>query len=251
MHHGCLYDLLHNGTMVLEGDVIMQFIRDITSGVRFLHCATPQLIHGDIKSMNILVDNKFHAKVTDFGLSNKNRHGTGTPYWMAPELLRGESPNTAATDCFSLGIVIWEVFARRDPYEDDRDSFEEVLIQIANPSIRKRPIVPRTMPEAIKALMTDCLEDDPSKRPTMEEIDTRLKRIDAEAATMAQPGFRDTTQVSLFDIFPKHVAQALQEGRTVEPEHKDCVTIFFSDIVGKSSPPTQLAWRPRPNLLAC
>jgi serine/threonine protein kinase len=235
MHHGCLYDLLHNETMVLEGDIIMQFLRDITSGVRFLHSATPQLIHGDIKSMNILVDNKFHAKVTDFGLSLKNSDGTGTPYWMAPELLRGESRNTAATDCFSLGIVIWEVFARRDPYEDDTDAFNEILTKIADRSVRKRPATPRTMPESIKTLISDCLEDDPDKRPTVEELDTRLKRIDADSSTVIQHG-RNSTRVSLFDIFPRHIAQALQHGQTVEPEHKECVTIFFSDIVGKSSP---------------
>jgi serine/threonine protein kinase len=241
MHHGCLYDLLHNETMVLESDVIMQFLRDITSGIRFLHSAKPQLIHGDIKSMNILVDNKFHAKVTDFGLSLKNKNGTGTPYWMAPELLRGESGNTAASDCFSFGIVIWEVFARRDPYEDDTDPFEDIIRKIADPSVRKRPPMPRAMVDSFKAVVTDCLEDDPTKRPTMEELDTRLKRIDAESATVAQSTTRNSAQVSLFDIFPRHIAQALQAGKSVDPEHKDCVTIFFCDIVGKSSPRTHVS----------
>lgn len=46
MEHGSLYDLLHNETMFIEGDLLLPILRDISSGVRFLHSATPQVIHG-------------------------------------------------------------------------------------------------------------------------------------------------------------------------------------------------------------
>lgn len=83
MDHGSLYDLLHNETMIINGEHILPILRDIAQGLRFLHAATPQVIHGDLKAMNILVDSKFRAKVADFGLSQKKRLGaTGTPYWM-------------------------------------------------------------------------------------------------------------------------------------------------------------------------
>lgn len=153
-------------------------------------------------------------------------------YLDQQELLRGESGNTTATDVYSFGIILFEVFSRKDPYEDDTDA-TEVLRMVANKSVKKRPPVPRAMPDKIKALMADCLEDDATKRPTFEELDTRLKRIDAESASVAQPGTRNSSQTTLFDIFPRHVAEALQRGQTLEPEHKDCVTIFFCDIVGK------------------
>ena len=85
MEHGSLYDLLHNETMVIEGELLLPIMRDVSQGVRFLHSANPQVIHGDLKAANILVDSKFRAKVADFGLSQKkNLGGTGTPYWMAP-----------------------------------------------------------------------------------------------------------------------------------------------------------------------
>ena len=104
MDHGSLYDLLHNETMVIEGEILLPILRDVSQGVRFLHSADPQVIHGDLKAANILVDSRFHAKVADFGLSQKkNLGGTGTPYWMAPELLRRESSNTAMTDVYSFG----------------------------------------------------------------------------------------------------------------------------------------------------
>ncbi len=242
MDHGSLYDLLHNETMVLEGDVLLQILCNISQGVRFLHSAQPKVIHGDLKTANILVDTRFRAKVADFGLSQKkNMGGTGTPFWMAPELLRGESKNTDKTDVYSFGIMLYEVYARRDPYEGQpaRDvpyegqPARDVLRAVADPLIRKRPLAPSHMPAALKALMADCLDDDPEKRPTFEEIDTRLRRIDAEAAASASAASNaKNSHVSLFDIFPRHVAEALRDGRKVEPEHKDVVTIFFSDIVG-------------------
>lgn len=49
MDHGSLYDLLHNETMVIEGELLLPLLRDITQGVRFLHSADPQVIHGDLK----------------------------------------------------------------------------------------------------------------------------------------------------------------------------------------------------------
>lgn len=69
MELGSLYDLLHNKTFPLEGGTILAILRDIAQGVHFLHAATPAVIHGDIKSQNILVDKRFRAKVADFGLS--------------------------------------------------------------------------------------------------------------------------------------------------------------------------------------
>lgn len=85
MDHGSLYDLLHNQTIAIEGEMVLPILRDISQGLRFLHAAVPKVVHGDMKAQNILVDSKFRAKVADFGLSQKKEVGAaGTPYWMAP-----------------------------------------------------------------------------------------------------------------------------------------------------------------------
>ena len=75
MEHGSLYDILHNSTFILSEEMRVNMLRDITQGCRFLHAATPKVIHGDLKSANILVDSKFNAKVADFGLSQKQSVG--------------------------------------------------------------------------------------------------------------------------------------------------------------------------------
>ena len=65
MDHGSLYDLLHNETMTIEGELVLPILRDIVSGIRFLHAATPEVIHGDLKAQNVLVDIKLRAKVSE------------------------------------------------------------------------------------------------------------------------------------------------------------------------------------------
>jgi serine/threonine protein kinase len=77
MEHGSLYDLLHNETMYLDGEMMLPILCDISQGLRFLHSANPQVLHGDLKAANILVDSRFRAKVADFGLSQKKNLGGG------------------------------------------------------------------------------------------------------------------------------------------------------------------------------
>ena len=151
---------------------------------------------------------------------------------MAPELLRGESHNSTASDVYSFGIILYEVYSRKDPYAGE--DMEEVLRLVADAKVNKRPEIPQEMPPMIQALMTDCLVADPQQRPTFAELDQRLLRVDEtrlETNHIARSGKR--RNISLFDIFPPDVAKSLAEGRKVEPLHRDMVTIFFSDIVGK------------------
>ena len=240
MEHGSLYDVLHNETMVIEGEVVLPILRDIAQGLRFLHSATPQVIHGDLKAQNILVDSKFRAKVADFGLSQKKKLGaSGTPLWMAPELLRGESVNTAASDVYSFGIILYELYSRKDPYQGEEHG--QVLRQVCDQKVNKRPPIPSSMPPAIASLMSECLVKPPGSRPTFDELDNRIRRLDVANVEPCNMRFsaqnKELTDAErnanlLLQVFPKHIAEALRDGRKVEPEHHDCVTIFFSDIVG-------------------
>lgn len=239
MEHGSLYDLLHNETMVLEGSQALLMMRDVSQGLRFLHCFEPPIIHCDMKAANILVDSKFRAKVADFGLAQRTLKlgGTGTPFWMAPELLRGEGKNSPQTDVYSFGIILYETWARREPYAEDDLRTSQILRLVANPKVAKRPPTPNNAPPQVQSLMQDCLVNNADARPSLDEIDTRLKRVDLqelklEEAKQAARAREDKSSISLFDIFPQHIAEALKEGRTVEAEHKECVTIFFSDIIG-------------------
>eukprot|EP00985_Skeletonema_marinoi_P004688 scaffold2027_cov148-Skeletonema_marinoi.AAC.17 len=234
MQMGSLFSLLHNETVPLSGELILPILQDVTKGLRFLHNASPPVVHSDLKSANILVDSRLHAKVADFGLSQKKEFGAaGTPYWMAPELLRKESDNTPASDVYSFGIILFEAYTRKVPY--DGEDFDDVIKQVADKSIQKRPPLPKSAPPQITSMMTECLADNPNERPIFDELDVRLKRLTVESAdvtdTIRSHRHSGASQL-LYDNFPKKVADALREGRKVQPEMRECVSIFFSDIVG-------------------
>ena len=107
MEYGSLHDLLSNETMHLSGEIILQVSRDIAQGLRFLHSSKPPIMHGDMKGRNILIDSRFRAKLCDFGLSTKSQSLiTGTPFWLAPEYLRGQTGYTTQCDIYSVGIVM-------------------------------------------------------------------------------------------------------------------------------------------------
>jgi len=246
MQHGSLHDILHNKTMYLDGEIIIPLLKDISQGMRFLHSAKPKIIHGDLKAANILVDSKFRAKVSDFGLSQKRKmvgRITGTPYWMAPELLRGETSNTAASDVYSFGMLLYEVVSRSEPYMGE--NYDDVMKGITDPMISKRPEIPSSCPPQLHSLMTDCLVINPENRPSFAEIDERLRRLDSEFhsgddfvpihSLQEKKDRTNRTNNLLFDVFPKHIAEALRDGKKIEPTFRDVVTIFFSDIVGFTS----------------
>jgi class 3 adenylate cyclase len=258
MEAGSLYDLLHNESMPIDGELLLPILRDVSQGVRFLHAASPIVIHGDLKAQNVLVDSKYRAKVADFGLTQKKQIGaTGTPLWMAPELLRGESENNAMTDVYSFGIILYEAYSRKDPYFGENHL--DVLRQVVNPKINKRPGVPEGCPQCIVQVMTDCLVAIPDHRLTFEELDLRLKRFDVESVepllALSKQQKKEAAQVAdrnqslLFDVFPRHIAEILREGRKVEAESFECTTVFFSDIVGYTTICTKLPARKVSNML--
>jgi len=241
MENGSLYDLLHNETMIIDGEVIFPILQDIARGARFLHAADPKVIHGDLKAANVLVDGRFRAKIADFGLSAKKKYmgACGTPYWMAPELLRKESLNTAESDVYSFGIILYELYSRKDPYYGENPA--KVLCEIVDKHINKRPPVPPSCPTRIAEIMKECIDGNPEKRPSFEEIDMRIMRLDSENVEPCEVRFGHRTQKAkrasletnlINQVFPKHVADALMQGRKVEPDRVDMATMFFSDIVG-------------------
>jgi serine/threonine protein kinase len=227
MDHGSLHDLVQNETMVVDGEHILPILRDVTQGVRFLHAAKPTVIHGDLKAQNILVDSRLRAKVADFGLSQKKKLGaSGTPYWMAPELLRGETSNTTQSDVYAFGIILYEVYSRKDPYEGE--DFANVMERVADPTVNKRPKVPQGCPAEIKSLMKRCLHSNPKQRPSFKDLDIRLKELDvtkvepADVRSSFSP--KDVQNDRLLEeVFPPHIARALRAGRKVEPESHDMV----------------------------
>ncbi|EKX45193.1 hypothetical protein GUITHDRAFT_71567, partial [Guillardia theta CCMP2712] len=177
MELGSLHSLIHNQTLLLEVDMFVWMLLDVVQGVRFLHSSKPQVIHGDLKSKNVLVDSNLRAKVADFGLSLVKRvsfweeasEGTGTIAWMAPELLHGGN-NSPQSDIYSFGIILNEVFSREEPYQGE--DLKAVMVEVMNlqRTEMKRPVIAECCPADVKGLIRDCWNKETDLRPSLAEI---------------------------------------------------------------------------------
>ncbi|QDZ23184.1 guanylate cyclase [Chloropicon primus] len=233
MSRGTLWDTLMNPTVILDQVQQVTFLHEVAKGMAFLHNQKPPIIHADIKSKNMLLDDRWTVKVGDFGhslildaMGESNR--IGTPYWCAPEVLVGE-PNTTKSDIYSFGILMWETFSRTDVY----DGFDEesVLDGIKDGSLR--PPLPGSCPAPMQVLMEKCWSQNPEDRPDFGSILGQLQTwLDQNPKSRSGGGALHRSVQLVNKMLPEHVALALQEGRPVEPEHFEDVSILFSDIVG-------------------
>eukprot|EP00644_Phytophthora_capsici_P017163 jgi/Phyca11/10288/fgenesh1_pm.PHYCAscaffold_48_\ len=85
----------------------------VCHALTYLHSLAPPVIHRDLKSRNILLNQQLEAKLTDFGISRERMDqtmtaGVGTSLWMAPEVMLGEKYDDKA-DMFSFGVVLSEL----------------------------------------------------------------------------------------------------------------------------------------------
>ncbi|EFA80155.1 hypothetical protein PPL_06977 [Heterostelium album PN500] len=181
MSRGSLYRILHDQSVMLDWPRMKSIALDIAKGMNYLHCCDPIIIHRDLKSHNLLVDEHFRVKISDFGLSTRFKQHldkkttmtpVGTPCWTAPEVLRND-PYTEKADIFSYAIVLWELVTREDPYQG-MPTFQ-IVISVGQHKLR--PIVPPHVSAPFTRLITECWSEDPSQRPSFQEIVKRLEAI--------------------------------------------------------------------------
>ncbi|GMH45144.1 hypothetical protein BSKO_13101 [Bryopsis sp. KO-2023] len=96
----------------------------------------------------------------------------------------------------------------------------------------KRVAESNMLEDDISRLIEQCCNENPSNRPSFPTIISKLSKILEKCRKDSSRSSVQNKQKLLLDIFPEKVAAALSSGRPVEPEPFDCVTIFFSDVVG-------------------
>ncbi|KAL4433230.1 hypothetical protein ABPG77_003278 [Micractinium sp. CCAP 211/92] len=158
----------------------------------YLHTRTPSIIHRDIKSPNLLVDEAWRVKVSDFNLSKillehdavkSASLGASNPIWLAPEVLRGEKA-TAASDVFSFALVLFELLTWQLPWADvPTYTVTHIVINGGRPEVPPWQQLPG--PDTAKfvglssyvRLMRECWQQRPEDRPTFAEIVPRLREL--------------------------------------------------------------------------
>ena len=171
------------------------------------------IIHRDIKPHNILITNEGRVKVTDFGIAqamssaNLTQTGVvlGSVHYFSPEQARGVNIQ-AASDLYSLGIVMYEMIVGKQPFRGDTP------ISIALKQIQEMPIPPRQyrpdLHRGLEQLVLQLLAKEPEQRPkSADEVVRILKGIDRELGSIGiddpESENEETLMLSVADIQDK------------------------------------------------
>lgn len=175
---GSLHQILDSTVELDWNPVRMLICQDIAFGLNYLH--SQNIVHRDLKSMNILLDENFRAKITDFGLSKVriasatlSKSKAASIRWNAPELLGEDGRETNKSDVWSLGMVLWEVASRKIPFADIANDMRVAVLIMGS----SRPEIPKDCPQEVAAVIQACWKVDPKSRPNAAEVAYGLEKI--------------------------------------------------------------------------
>ncbi|KAF1782756.1 Protein kinase-like domain [Phytophthora cactorum] len=144
----------------------------VARALAYLHSSKVRVLHRDLKSKNILLNQTLDAKLTDFGVSREQIVGpmtaeVGTSLWMAPEVMTGKQYDEKA-DIFSFGVVLSELSMHTLPYSHVKvrpgaNHQLTILRRVAMGELSVK--FPDTGPQSMAKLGLACVSMDPRKRP--------------------------------------------------------------------------------------
>ena len=208
--------------VAFSAQATLRMLREICDGLVYLH--TKRIVHGDLRPENILIDSANHVLISDFGLSrvtaagadeeqadaSNNARRLGDAHFTAPENLDksnvwfGRKPS----DVYSFGMLMWAIATRTLPF---RGKTEMQILSAKTGSLatydeEARPpmdfVGPRSvlhlLPEHVRALISDCIAQDPAQRDVIETVQFRLSDAGATFARTAQ--YRPQTSATVMAL---------------------------------------------------
>ncbi|XP_055835744.1 mitogen-activated protein kinase kinase kinase 3-like isoform X2 [Solanum dulcamara] len=151
-----------------EEQIISSYTRKILSGLVFLH--ERNIAHRDIKGANILVNAKGEIKLADFGMAKHINSCClmdsfkGSPYWMAPEVVKETGGSSVSVDIWSLGCTVLEMATAKPPFWGQ---YGAAALQEDGKDI---PEIPRNLSDNAKSFLKLCLQRNPSRRSTAVQL---------------------------------------------------------------------------------
>ncbi|KAK0440008.1 kinase-like domain-containing protein [Desarmillaria tabescens] len=153
---------------------------NIAHGLLYLH--SRRIVHGDLKDVNVLIDDAQTAVLCDFGLSQIQENmmtrtslpKIGSPNWMSPERLSGE-PLRPPADIYSFSMTIYELYTLQIPLA--HLSNEDFLPMVSYGDLRPQRPESSLITDAIWNVMAQCWRRDPAKRPTAYRVSTILEHL--------------------------------------------------------------------------
>ena len=160
----------------MNEDEAWRLIRDMASGLAFLHAMNPPILHQDIKPANILLSDNGDFQLTDFGVSTRVKatmsrvsnqelalYSAGTISYMAPERFKRRNLPIKPNDIYSLGSTVYEMLSGDVPFGNDGG-----LLQMRGAEI---PELPQGFSPLLNRTLEACLQENPDYRPTAAQLE--------------------------------------------------------------------------------
>jgi len=183
-----VYEWLSNPKMkTIDWSVRMKIALDVAEGLNHLHQLKPPLLHNDIRTDNLLIDDSGTVHIIDFGQAsfateNKQAELTcfGSPAWSAPEILTG-GLYTEKSDIYSFAYILWELVTREEPFPGlDETALLKVLLK------GERPTIPEDCNADYANLIRKCWATCTEDRPASSTILKVLQSIFTSVCTLAE-----------------------------------------------------------------
>jgi hypothetical protein len=154
----------------------LQLAYDIILGLYYLH--SQHILHRDLKSANILLNDSGRAKLADFGLAKVKNHTAtmtqammGSIEWMAPELF-DEAPHSTATDMYATGMVFWEITSQKKPYTGKTPAQIMRFVDKGG-----REVIPENTRPGFQSLINWCWAQRAEDRPQANHVKETIKQL--------------------------------------------------------------------------
>lgn len=206
MKNGSVYDLLINASVDIDDSMRIAILRDVLAALRALHNRN---IYGrDIRSHHFLLDDSFNVKLSSISTIVSQKYvQEERRVWLSPENLDGNN-NNERSDMYALGMLIYEMFYRKPPY--DGISLSDILTSWKPPTMDSS-----RFNDDLHALMQACWATEPRERPS---LDTVQEYLDKQAKiSLAEAVFTDHKRARslLKQVLPMEDANCIKEGRKV------------------------------------
>ncbi|GMH07763.1 hypothetical protein Nepgr_009603 [Nepenthes gracilis] len=213
MPNGTLQQHLHSHSypQLLDWGARLRIALDCALALEYLHeHTTPSIIHRDFKCSNILLDENFRAKVSDFGLARMgsdkingqiSTRVLGTTGYLAPEYV-STGKLTTKSDVYSYGVVLIQLITGRIPVDTRRPPGEHVLVSWALPRLTNREEVVQMVDPALKgqysnkdliqiaAIAAVCVQAEADYRPLMADVVQSLIPLVKSCACVSSSSYR-------------------------------------------------------------